>query len=106
LAKVEVAAVPVRLRYGVVRPVYIDEVAELLKLAEFCIEKREPGEVVPTPTRSLKSTVKAVLVEEPTEKNALVAPAVVEACTESKLHGVVVPTPTLLSMTMSWVEVA
>ena len=81
LAKVEEAVVEVMLSTGRLRPVYKVEVPNDTKFADDWIEKRDPGEVVPTPTNPVfLSTQKSAPpdVDVPTANNAL-PPGVEEA---------------------------
>jgi hypothetical protein len=113
-ANVEVAVVPVMLRYDAemppvnvevavpetltfltVRSPYNVEVAAA-KLATPLMERTEPGVVVPMPTLPLPRTVKreAPVVDE-TPKSDVLPLCCAALVTESWAHGVVVPTPTV-----------
>ena len=85
---------PVRARFVTVTvPVAIRLVSVRLpeNRAEPATEKREPGEVVPMPTKPLFATMKLVAVEEPMTKDGPVMP---EGLRESNPKGEVVAMPT------------
>ena len=88
-ANVDVVVVPVTFKTGVCRAVYIVEVPLPTKLAELFIEKRVPGDDVPTPTSPCLSIMKYMPVDEPTSR--AFSPAFV--VTLKRASGVVVPIP-------------
>ena len=104
LANVDVAVVLVALMTGTLIAVYMVEVPELTKFAAPWMERREPGVVVPMPTRpdcmTLKSWPWAPMnrVEVAMSADEVVVPVIcaLPACTERREPGEEEPMPRVL----------